>query len=350
MQAAQDILHRLDGNVGSQKRVYLIRAQCKHRLLGNGIYDIYNAVNDLTRAEQLDQLTGSVNCREGVHRVKPLFKLRRSLGAHTQRQSTLADAGAVEVRRLKHNIHRIVNDLAVLAAHDAGKTDGAGIIGDYEDVGVELSDIAVERRELLALICTANYDPAALDVAIVKRVHRLAVLHHDIVCDIDDVVYRSYAHCAQSLAHPLRRGCDLYVAHHACGISRAEVGCRGLDRQKLGKNAVRSAPDDGGMGLELLAEGCRRLTRKTDDRQTVGTVGRYLKLDDMIVCAYNGLYIVAGLYAVLVKDEYTVGYAVGEFRLLSMQISESADTLGFSIVRYHVAGVDVLTAGCDSSA
>ena len=350
LEAAQYILHRLGGNVGAEQSVYLVRAQCKHRRFGNAVYYIDNAVNYLACAEHLDQLAGSVYCRQSVQGVKTLFKLCRSFCAHAERQSALADAGSVKVCRLENNVNRVGNDLAVLAAHDASKADSARIVRDNENVGVELPDVSVERCKLLALGGAANDDPAALDVAIVECVHRLAVFHHDIVCDINDVVYRPYAHCAQSLAHPLRGGSDLNVAHHARGVSRAEIGGRSFNRKKLGENAFCAALDDRLVCFKLFAEGRGGLACKTDDRQAVGAVGGYLKLNDVIVCADDGLDVVAGLYAVLVQDEYTVGDAVGELGLLGVKIIESADDLAFCVVCCHVADVYVLASSYDNRA
>ena len=350
LEAAQYILHRLGGNVGAEQSVYLVRAQREHGGLGNVVYDVDNAVNNFASAEHFDQLAGSVYCRKSVQRVKTLFKLCRSLGAHTKRQCALADAGSVKVCRLENNINRVGNNLAVLAAHDACKADRASIVRDNENVGVELSDISVERCKLLALGGAAHDDPAALDVAVVECVHRLAVFHHDVVCDINDVVYRPYAHCAQSLAHPLRGGSDLNIAYHARGVSRAEIGSRGFDRQKLGENAVCAALDDRLVCFKLFAEGRGGLACKTDDRQAVGAVGGYLKLNDVIVCADDGLDVVAGLYAVLVQDEYTVGDAVGELGLLGVKIIESADALAFCVVCCHVADVYVLASSFDNRA
>ena len=70
----------------------------------------------------------------------------------------------------------------------------------------------------------------------------------------------------------------------------------------------------------------------------------------MIVCADDGLDVVAGLYAVLVQDEYTVGDAVGELGLLGVKIIESADALAFCVVCCHVADVYVLASSFDNRA
>ena len=99
------------------------------------------------------------------------------------------------------------------------------------------------------------------------------------------------------------------------------------------------------MELQLLAEGSRGLAGKADNGKTVGAVGGYLKFDNVVVSAYDGPYIIAGLHAVLVQDEDAVGDAVGEFRLLCAQVIESAYACGLGVVCNHVALVDVLAIG-----
>lgn len=58
---------------------------------------------------------------ERQQRIDVLFKLTGGLRAHAEGKGRLADGGAVEVRGFEDDVDRVVHDLAVLAAHDAGQ-------------------------------------------------------------------------------------------------------------------------------------------------------------------------------------------------------------------------------------
>ena len=203
LQGLKNAQHFLGLDIRAEKCVDFIGTQGEHGGLGQVVHDIDNAVNDLTGTEKLDQLTGTVDCGQGIVHIKTLFKFCRSLGPHAEGESAFSDAGAVEVCRLENDIDGIVDYLAVLAAHYACKADCTGVVCDDEHVGIELAQVAVERGECFAVLRTADDYLAALDIAIVKSVHRLAVFHHDIVCDINNVVNGTHAHCTQTLTHPL---------------------------------------------------------------------------------------------------------------------------------------------------
>ena len=201
--APQIVDHVSLWNVGAEQGIDLGRLKRKGDRLRNIVQNVDHPVDNFACAEHLDQFACTVDRRNGQHRVDVLFKFRRSIGAHAEGQRGLADGCAEEVGRLEHDVDGIVHDLAVLAAHDAGQTDGLRLVRDDKHVGLELTDAAVERGERLVLARAADDDLAALDIAIIEGVHRLAVFDHDIVRDVDDVVDRSDAGGAQPLPHPL---------------------------------------------------------------------------------------------------------------------------------------------------
>ena len=212
-------IHRVD--IGSQQGIDPVRIHGDGAGLGHIVEDINDPVQNLTGPQQLHQLTGPVDGGEGVHGIQAFFKLGAGLSAHAQGQSALADAGAVKAGGLKDHVGGVIHDLAVLAAHDTRQAHGPGLVGDDQVVGGELAHLAVQGGELLALLSPAHDDLAALHIAVVKGVHGLAVLQHDVVGDVHDVVDGAYAHGAQPLAHPLGGGGDLHVAYHPGGVPGA---------------------------------------------------------------------------------------------------------------------------------
>ena len=230
-------------DISAQQGIDPLRVHPDGAGLRDVVQNVDDAVHDLARAQPLHQLTGTVHGGQGVQGIQPLFKLGGSLGTHTQGKSALADAGAVEVGRLKDHVHGVVGDLAVLAAHDARQAHGPGIVGDDQVVGGELPDLAVQGGELLALFGQADDDLTALHIAVVEGVHGLAILQHNVVGNVHDVVDGAHAHAAQPLPHPLGGGGDLHVAHHAGGVAGAQVGGGGLHIQQLHQVALGPALD-----------------------------------------------------------------------------------------------------------
>ena len=116
----------------------------------------------------------------------------------------------------------------------------------------------------------------------VKRVHRLAILQHDIVCDIHDVVHRADACRMQPRAQPHRRRRNLDVAHHARGIARAKLRCFHRDLH-LPIDALVARAHLRSRRRERLFKRCRDLARQPEHGEAIRAVGRDLKLNNGVV-------------------------------------------------------------------
>ena len=89
--------------------------------------------------------------------------------------------------------------------------------------------------------------------------HRLAILDHDVVRDVDDIVDRADACRAKTLPHPLGTGRNFDVFHHAGRVPQAKIVCRDLDIEKVSQAAFRAALDNGLMMAHGNVERRRRL-------------------------------------------------------------------------------------------
>ena len=163
--------------------------------------------------------------------------------------------------------------------------------------------------------------------------HRLTILEHYIVCDVNEIVYRAHAACAQALSHPSGRRAYLYVLDVAAHISRAELFVVYLYRHYFVYIAVDACEirlfDVGGN-----VESCSGFSRQTDNRKAVGAVRGYLKLYFLIVEADSFSYIHAdGLVAVVAEDKNAVLYRVREIMQGKPQLVERAK----HTVRSHAA-------------
>ena len=152
LQQVQIVDHILPGNVGAQQAVDLLRLQLYGPGLGHIVDDIDHAVQHIAAGKLLHQLTGPLHSGNRQHGVQMLFELAGGLGTHAQSQSGLADGGAVEVGGLKNHHPGVVPDLRIQAAHDAGKADGLGFIGDDQHAGLQGSLGALQGGHGLALL------------------------------------------------------------------------------------------------------------------------------------------------------------------------------------------------------
>ena len=340
----QDLLHAVLVDIGAEQGVYLVRLKQNGLFLDGLRHYVDDAIDDLAAAEQFYKLAGAVHGAQRTLRVKTLFKAGGRVGTHTEGSSGAAHGGAVEIRALEENHRRVADNLAVLAAHDARNSDGLVGVADAEHGGGQLALGAVKRTDALALARGADVNLVVADAGKVERVHGLAVLQHDVVRDVDDVVYRAHTGVADTLTHPARGRRDLDVLDHARGVARAERGILDDDLRHVVDIAAGLRFDDRLVQLQLLAEGHGGLTRETDNAQAVRPVRGYLKFHDVVVAAEDDGHIVAGL-AVLVENEDTVGNAVRELLLLRAEIIQRKYRILLGVIGHEIARVDVLAVG-----
>ena len=144
--------------------------------------------------------------------------------------------------------------------------------------------LIVKGLEGFAVVCAAYVDCASVKAGVVKCVHGLTVFKHNVVCNVYDVVDGSYACRTESHSEPERRGSDLYVLYNLCCVSEAEVAVVNING-KVVRNIVAVAE---GLNLgcgngEFLIEGNCAFSCKTDNGETVGTVGSDFKLNYCVV-------------------------------------------------------------------
>ena len=342
--------HLFLGDVGAQQAVDFLRLQLDGAGVLVGGDDVDDAVNDLAAAQQLHQLAGPLDALVGVHGVQALLVPGGGVGAHAQGGSGAADGHAVEVGGLKDHHGGVAHNLGVGAAHNAGHAHGLVLVADAQHGGGQLAVVAVQGLDDLALPGGADHDPAAVHAGEVKGVHGLAVLQHDVVGDVHDVVDGAHAGGAQPLSHPQGGGGDLHVAHHAGGVPGAQRRVLNLHVQQLGDAGAVGALDLGGVEGEGPVEGGGGLTGQADDAQAVGPVGGDLELHDVVVQAQQGGDVVAGLgvlsgqVGVALEDEDAVHHAVGPVVVGHAQLLVGAQHAVGGLAP-QLAGGDVHAAG-----
>lgn len=136
-EAGEDAVHLLDRHLDAEEAVDPVGLQLDAALGVVGIVHVDHAADDLARAEQLDELAGAFDRRDGGGGVELLFKAAGRLGAHAELFGGGAHRRAVEAGRLEDDHVGVVHDAAVFAAHDA--RDGGGLlrVRDDEHLGGE---------------------------------------------------------------------------------------------------------------------------------------------------------------------------------------------------------------------
>ena len=188
LQAAEILHHFLLGELRSQQTVDPFRFQ--RQVLGGGdvVDHVDGALQHVAGVQQLHQLTGPVHGGHSQHGIQILFKFSGGLRAHTQGKSGLPDGRAVEIGGLKDHAGSVAYDLGILAAHNAGQANGAVLVGNDQHSGSQLPGYAVQGDQLLACCALPDHDLPGGDIAIVERVHGLAVFQHDVVGDVDNII------------------------------------------------------------------------------------------------------------------------------------------------------------------
>ena len=134
---------------------------------------------------------------------------------------------------------------------------------------IKLPFLLIEGLKNVSILCTLHDDMMTFDLIIVIGMHRLSILEHHIIRDINNVVDRTDAGACETDLHPLRGWCKMNVLDHSCSITRAEISI--LDRNL---QEVMNVFTVAGLLLlrhhEGLAEGCSSFTCDTK-----GTVAVY---------------------------------------------------------------------------
>ena len=147
-----------------------------------------------------------------------------------------------------------------------------------------------------------------VEAFIIERMHRLSVFQHDIVRDIDNIVNRTHAGCAQSHAQPKRRGRNFHVFDHARAVTEAffRILNRNID---IIFDIVARFLYRRHRNMQRPLEACRALACQPDDGKTVGTVRRDFKFDGAVAHFEHIDDIVARLAAemIVIQNQNAVG-------------------------------------------
>ena len=158
----------------------------------------------------------------------------------------------------------------------------------------------------------------SVKAGIIESVHRLTVFNHYIVCDIDDVVYRSDACRAETHTQPQRRRRNFNVFNDSCAVSGAFLA---VDRNVYIVSDVAVASLDGGCrDIQRAPKRCGRLPCQTYDGKAIRAVRRDLKFNSRVAQSENVVNVVACLAGIIVENENSVRRGAGHIVSIKSQL------------------------------
>ena len=218
-------LHHLIGRyIGVQYAVYMVPVNVYHPLGYISGANVDVAAYDSACAKLCHQLYCTINGKLSIYRLHALDVARCGIGNVMQLTGSVADIAALEHCALKEYCLGVIGYLGVFAAHYAGNANALCGISYQQNVRRNSPLLAVQSLYNFTFLATAdNYLPIGY-AGKVKGMHGLAVLYHNVVGNIHDVIDGPEANAAKLSLHPCGRRSDLYVLYHTADIPGAKVG------------------------------------------------------------------------------------------------------------------------------
>ena len=344
LQQIQILDHLFLGDIGTQQTIHLIYFQRQGLSFGNIVDHIDGAIQNIATAQHLNQFTGALDSRYGHHGIQMLFKFAGSIGTHTQSQCGLTDRGTVEVSRFEDNHSGVIHDFRVFTTHNACQTNSLAVISNDKHTLGQIADNTIQSGKCFAILCFTDNNLTGSHIAVVKCVHGLTVLQHNIIGNIHDVIDGTDTVCSQTLTHPLGRGANLYICDHTGGIAVAQSLSRHFHIQMVIDRAGIATLDNRLVMLHLHTKSSRRLPCQTDDRVAIGTVIGNFEVHNSVIIADDQIDIITGLTVLFIENPDAVCKHTGQIILSQAQFLKGAEhTVG--LFTPELALGDMNTAG-----
>ena len=115
------------------------------------------------------------------------------------------DGSGLEAGGFHEDGGRVVAYVAVEAPHDPGQGYGARAVAYREHVAVQYPVFFVQGSELFPVFGAPYVDMSSGQAVVVEGMERLAVFEHNVIADVDDIVYRPLSGRDEPFLQP-RRG------------------------------------------------------------------------------------------------------------------------------------------------
>ena len=150
------------------------------------------------------QLAGTINSCLCIVRIQSFFKLTGSICTKSYTLAGQTDVGSVKAGCLEQHGLYIICDHGVLTTHDTSHTDCFLTVADHQYIFIQCTLLSIQSHEFLIVSRTADNDFFICDLIQIISMHRLAILFHYVVGNINHIIDRTDAYGCQSSLHPFR--------------------------------------------------------------------------------------------------------------------------------------------------
>ncbi|MNV09558.1 hypothetical protein D3C71_1000550 [compost metagenome] len=168
------------------------------------------------------QASGALHGFTGQLPIHATLVAMRGVGVQAVGTSLASNGDLIEERAFQEDIASSRGvDAAVLATHDAGNGQCAGVVGDDQRIATQADFLTVEQDQLLAFFGHAHAD-AAIDFGKIESVQWLTQFEHHVVGDVDGSIDAAHVGTTQTLDHPQRCWLgQVNVTDYATQVTRA---------------------------------------------------------------------------------------------------------------------------------
>ena len=280
-----DGLDDLRIDVLTNQVVDILETQVYDSILDGLGIDITDLHRHLTACQFLTEDGSLLQRIDGAIGIDATLEAERGIRAQTMTAGTLTDPCGMEVSALKHHILSGFIGSTALTAKDTSDTHRLLGITDSQIAIGEFMFLTVKSLERCTLRHRLHHNLMTFHHVCIEGMQRLAVCHHDVVGDIDDIIDRTQANGRQLVFQPVGRFLHFAIRHTDTGIALAGLLILDdhLDRQivivDLELRAVRA------VHLRLVAIALQpgiEVAGHAPVRETVSTVGGDIHLDEPV--------------------------------------------------------------------
>jgi len=286
-QGAEDTEGVSSGKVHAQRAAHFLHFQANDLRRQRCRIGVHQTLADRT-AGMLGHQVGGPRCgRQDRLRMNALAEAHAGLAGQVELFHGAANADEVEAGRLQQDVPRLVADLGVRAAHDAGEGNGAAHIGNDQIVPGQLPLLPVQSHEDFAGTGRPYRDdrcPAlrTLNQQIeIEGMQRLAPLQHDVVGEIDNIVDGPHAGIGEPPLHPAGGRTDFDPLDQRGGVPGRQLGILN-QHADLASDHFALLETACVRQLERLSRDRRHLAGHADHGQAASQVRCHLQLQNDI--------------------------------------------------------------------
>src|SRR5882724_3783115 len=195
--------------------------------------EVYGRLAHLTAGDRADEVDGAPEGLRHAQHVDATFEAITRFARQAEGAAGASNASRLEVGGLEHDVGRVLRDLGLGAAHDAGHDRGPLGVADDGHLSRQPSAHSVQGDDLFPWFGSAHDDGRAPQFGEVEGMQRLIDLEQDVVGRVHDVVDGPLANALEPRGEPGGARSDLHPTDHRDHIPRRALGILELHRDSV---------------------------------------------------------------------------------------------------------------------